>query len=514
MPIFTYDSIKDIVTDSCALTQPLSAPDPVITAPKARKVRRGNTLVDPPPAATAASESIQNLVVTNTGFTGNVSIDLKPYQDALANIKFDAYKDSSITSQLSSTKLIPSTEQRLGITNAGDNIGMAGTLGSVTVNSNRVTINAGQHMSMMFGQEGVAIASPNRVNIDAGETITLAAQESLFIGLPNRGTQYTVQKQSQISTTPATQGSQKGDPTPDKAYEPLVLGIKLANLLEDILIVLKNAQAVDAWSPVRFNATSQAELALLANRIPEILSNYAYVDGVSHQVVDQTILKTLKAAQASTPNLKVPEKITGQFAGSFPGGDLGLGGTIGPGGAPGENGRLDKNNPAQLVELSTVDPSFDIKQYYGLGRTQKCYMKPEAAQQFIRMIKDLVAQGLKPFITDTYRSYEAQYASFDWDLYVASGGSRTDTKKKPGTKCKKKGTNGGIALAFPGTSNHGLGIAADIGPACKPADRAVQKWISRNGSQYGWSWAEGRSCNENWHMIYLPQGPFPPQPGA
>lgn len=506
MPIFTYDSIKDTVTDSCALTQPLSAPDPVITAPKARKVRRGNTLVDPPPAATAASESIQNLVVTNTGFTGNVSIDLKPYQDALANIKFDAYKDSSITSQLSSTKLTPSTEQRLGITNAGDNIGMAGTLGSVTINSNRVTINAGQHMSMMFGQEGVAIASPNKVNIDAGETITLAAQESLFIGLPNRGTQYTVQKQSQISTTPATQGSQKGDPTPDKAYEPLVLGIKLANLLEDILIVLKNAQAVDAWSPVRFNATSQAELALLANRIPEILSNYAYVDGVSHQVVDQTILKTLKAAQASTPNLKVPEKITGQFAGSFPGGDLGLGGTIGDGGAPGENGRLDKNNPAQLVELSTVDPSFDLTKYYAYGPTQKAYMKPGApSQQFISMIKAMVEQGLKPQIGDTYRTFETQYNGFDWDLYVASGGSRTDTKKKQGTTCRKKGTNGEVSMAFPGTSNHGLGIAVDISP------RAVQKWISTNGSSYGWSWAEGKACGEKWHMTYLPRGPFPPQ---
>ena len=133
-------------------------------------------------------------------------------------------------------------------------------------------------------------------------------------------------------------------------------------------------------------------------------------------------------------------------------------------------------------------------------------MKPEAAQQFVRMIKDMVAQGLKPSITDTYRTYEAQYSGFDWDLYVASGGSKTDTKKKPGTKCKKKGTND--AMAFPGTSNHGLGIAVDISPA------AVQKWISKNGSQYGWSWAEGKACNEKWHMTYLPQGPFPVQPGA
>jgi hypothetical protein len=504
MPIITYQSILDQVTDSCALTQPLSAPDPVKTSPKARKVRRGENLIDPPPAATAASESIQNLVVTNTGFTGNISIDLKPYQDALADIKFDAYKDSSITSELKSTKLVPTTEQRLGITNTGDNIGMRGALGSIAINSNRVTINAGQHMSMMFGQEGVAIASPNKVNIDAGETITLAAQESLFIGLPSRGQQYTTKKQSQISTTPAAQGSQKGDPTADKPYEPLVLGVKLANLLEDILIVLKNAQGVDAWSPVRFNATSQAELALLANRIPEILSNYAYVDGVSHGTVDQTILKTLKAAQASTPNLALPEKITGQFAGSFPGGDLGLGGIVGDGGAPGENGRLDKNNPAQLLELSLVDPTFDIKKYYSNSGV-KHYMKPEAAKQFVNMIKAAVAAGLKPQISDTYRTYEVQYNGFDWDLYVASGGSKTDTKKKPGTKCKKKGTNGETAMAFPGTSNHGLGIAVDIFPA------ATQKWVSQNGKAYGWTWAEGKACKEKWHMKYAPQGPFPPQ---
>lgn len=508
MAKITYQSIQDTVTDSCALTQPLSAPDPVKTTRTARKVTRRDQTIDPPPAAVADSGSIQDLTVTSTGFTGNISIDLAPYQQALEGIKFDAYKDSSITSTLASTKLLPSVEQRLGITNAGNNTGMIGALGSIAINSNRVTINAGQHMSMMFGQEGVAIASPNRVNIDAGETITLAAQEGLFIGLPNRGEQYTAKKQSQLSLTAANEASQKGDPTVDTAYEPLVLGIKLANLLEDILIVLKNAQGVDAWSPVKFNPTSQAELALLANRIPEILSNYAYVDGVSHGTVDQTILKTLKAARTSLPDLALPEKITGQLAGTFPGGDLGLGGSYAGGASSGENGRLDKNNPAQLTELSTIDPSLNIKQYYAYGSGQKSYMKPEVAKQFVNMVKAMVAQGLKPSIGDTYRTYEAQYSGFDWDLYVASGGSKTDAKKKPGTKCKKKNTNGGTAMAFPGTSNHGLGIAVDINPA------AVQKWISKNGNQYGWSWAEGKACNESWHMTYIPQGPFPIQPGA
>ena len=98
---------------------------------------------------------------------------------------------------------------------------------------------------MVFGKKGVAIASPTRVNIDAGESITLGAYGNsggLFIGLPNTGLAYEKTNQKQLNTI----GTTKGHPTLDQEYEPLVLGIKLANILEDLLFILKSIEGVVA----------------------------------------------------------------------------------------------------------------------------------------------------------------------------------------------------------------------------------------------------------------------------
>ena len=97
-----------------------------------------------------------------------------------------------------------------------------------------------------------------------------------------------------------------------------------------------------------------------------------------------------------------------------------------------------------------------------------------------------IADGLKDSdwdVTDSYRPYAVQDAWFDWDLY-----------KKTGKK-KKRGSNGKTAIAYPGTSNHGLGKAIDLWGKS-------QEWVRKNGEQYGWSWDEGRSVGEPWHFRY------------
>jgi hypothetical protein len=486
MPKITYDSLQNTVTDSCALTQPLTSPAPELRAPSRRPQQTtNNQQLEPTPTATSQSIAVENLTITNTSVAGNVTIDVTQYQNAVEALDFTAYKDKALSTTLSSTKTLPSVETRLGISSTGENLNAKGILGSLIINSNRVVINAKTHMAMLFGAQGVAIGSPNRVNIDAGESITLAAQESLFLGLPNRGEQYTTKTQSQI-------GRSKGDPTPDAGYEPLVLGVKLANLLEDFLFVLKSAAGVDAFSPVKFQPTTQAELALLANRIPEILSNYAYVDGISHSSVDETTLKAIKQAQRTTTNIQPPSKLTGALngiaSGNFPGGSLGPGGE-GGGGVPGTNGNFDKNNPSQLTGLSTLLPDVaDVRGHY---------LAPQAATAFAQMYRAMLAAGLKPNLTDSYRPYSVQSNGFDWDEYVLTGGSITDTKARKGATRRKKGTRN-TAMAFPGTSNHGWGKAIDISPA------PVQNWIKKYGVQYGWSWYEGRACNEDWHYTYDP----------
>jgi LAS superfamily LD-carboxypeptidase LdcB len=108
----------------------------------------------------------------------------------------------------------------------------------------------------------------------------------------------------------------------------------------------------------------------------------------------------------------------------------------------------------------------------------------EAANAFIRMAADIKKAGLTINLTDSYRTFEEQDRIFDWPLWFSTG------------KAKKLYTHD--AAAYPGTSNHGLGKAIDIGPP------GVQEWIRINGVKYGWSWYEGRSVNEPWHFTYDP----------
>lgn len=353
MPItFTYQTILDGVTDSCSLTQPVVSTLPEATRPTRQSVGRAGAQNVPPateatgsgslPGQTEGVQQIQDLTVSGNAISGNVTIDLTPYQTALQGLNFPQNNDIALSTELSKNKIKPSLDSLLGINAFGSSSYLGSVNGSVLINSDRVIVNAKERLAMMCGKKGVAIAAPTRVNIDAGESITLAAygadkDGALFIGLPNTGLSYEIKNQKQIGVT-------KGHPTPDQAYEPLVLGIKLANILEDFLYILKSAEAVDAFSPVKFQPTVQAELALLANRIPEILSNYAYIDGMSHSSVDMKQLETIKAAQAQTPDYIPPKNLTGSFEGQFtvttstggefggPGGNFG-----GPGLAPLKN---------------------------------------------------------------------------------------------------------------------------------------------------------------------------------
>lgn len=338
----TYGAIRDDNADSCGLTQPVISTDPElrrpepapIPAPASQSAQTPQTPT-PTPTTAAATQSLQapptdlsgsvsgsasgslgdslglqGAEISSTGFTAQIDVDLTQFQKAVEALSFDEYTDNTFTSTIASTKLSPSPSNRLAISNTGDNLAATDVLGSMLLNSNRIVLNAKQHMMMMFGAKGVAIASPLRVNIDAGESITLAAQESLFLGLPNRGEQYTIRNQKQIGYT-------KGDPTPDIGYEPLVLGIKLANLLEDIISVVKNAEMASAISVAKWQPTMQANFALLANRIPEMLSTYAYVDGISHEEVDLEALAALKEAQQKAKPFEAPTKLTGTVTGVF-----------------------------------------------------------------------------------------------------------------------------------------------------------------------------------------------------
>lgn len=61
----------------------------------------------------------------------------------------------------------------------------------------------------------------------------------------------------------------------------------------------------------------------------------------------------------------------------------------------------------------------------------------------------------------------------------------------------------GNLAAYPGTSNHGLGVAIDL------ANGWEQQWIYDHGAKFGWKKTEAFS--EPWHFNFVGAvGPFPP----
>lgn len=79
----------------------------------------------------------------------------------------------------------------------------------------------------------------------------------------------------------------------------------------------------------------------------------------------------------------------------------------------------------------------------------------------------------------SYRTYEKQVEY--WNMYQAGTGN---------------------LAAYPGTSNHGLGLAVDL------ATPAMRAWIDQHGAKYGWQKTEAMS--EWWHVNFVGGVTFPP----
>lgn len=120
------------------------------------------------------------------------------------------------------------------------------------------------------------------------------------------------------------------------------------------------------------------------------------------------------------------------------------------------NGRI----PASALEL--------------IGQGQHRLWAP-AAEAWQQMVAAAKADGVDLSVTDSYRSYDNQ-------VLLAQEKGLT--------------SNGGWA-AFPGTSNHGWGVAVDMN-ADSPAALA---WLRDNGHRFGWVEAIHR---EPWHWEFRP----------
>ncbi|WP_277207813.1 D-alanyl-D-alanine carboxypeptidase family protein [Isoptericola croceus] len=129
-----------------------------------------------------------------------------------------------------------------------------------------------------------------------------------------------------------------------------------------------------------------------------------------------------------------------------------------------ENGRIPSD---AMCELS-----------FAVGETLRC----DAAAQLERLDTAYQAKfGQHLSINDSYRSYPEQVA----------------------TKASK-----GYLAAVPGHSNHGLGVAVDLGDGVESFGSPQYEWLRKNAPAFGWDnpdWAraDGRKP-EAWHWEYEP----------
>lgn len=100
-------------------------------------------------------------------------------------------------------------------------------------------------------------------------------------------------------------------------------------------------------------------------------------------------------------------------------------------------------------------------------------LSPEAASSFDKMVTEASNAGVEISITDSYRNYDQQ----------------VDLAKRKGLT-----SEGGYA-AFPGTSQHGWGLAVDVN-LTKPGSR---EWMEANASRFGWV---GEVEREPWHYEF------------
>ena len=86
-------------------------------------------------------------------------------------------------------------------------------------------------------------------------------------------------------------------------------------------------------------------------------------------------------------------------------------------------------------------------------------------------------------VTDSYRDYAGQ------------------------VRCRQEK---GSMCATPGTSNHGWGMALDLGGGINRFGTAEHEWMRANGGQYGWvhpAWAQASGSKpEAWHFEFHPGG--------
>lgn len=150
-------------------------------------------------------------------------------------------------------------------------------------------------------------------------------------------------------------------------------------------------------------------------------------------------------------------------------------------------------DPDYTVDLVSIDSNHQIAAI--------------AYDDYQQMISDCREAGLNPAICSAYRTQEYQQMLFDRKVayYRNLGKAQEEAEKLAG-----------FSVAYPGTSEHQLGLALDIVDNGNwnldesQAETATQKWLMEHSWEYGWilRYPDGKSdltgiIYEPWHYRYV-----------
>lgn len=166
---------------------------------------------------------------------------------------------------------------------------------------------------------------------------------------------------------------------------------------------------------------------------------------------------------------------------------------------------VTKKIPAEIAAYTKPTgklPASTLSKVDGIGD----FVEP-AARSLRALKAAALADGIVVKSVGDYRSYEEQVHLFE-QRYSPNVDTGRCYSWEGARWCLKPHTAG---AAYPGTSNHGLGIANDMAelingdivsvsfdpPGSVPS---LWTWLVHNGPTYGWYWGEAPS--EAWHWVY------------
>lgn len=173
------------------------------------------------------------------------------------------------------------------------------------------------------------------------------------------------------------------------------------------------------------------------------------------------------------------------------------------------NARLEiKRRQAGIAKRAAADASFGGKTPYAYTGARwagqgKKYAQGQAAQQAGGSLGGRF--GIRPEASNAFTTMESAFSKVFGGGIPVQEGFRSLEKQRYLYDGYRRGLPGFNLAAPPGKSNHGSGIAVDLGGPFMNSGSPQHRWLQANGPKFGWHWV-GRTFSqvEPWHWEYRP----------